>query len=64
MAVTKGSAFIGRDHELSLIHQATVKENVKLIIIKGRKRIGKTSLVKQFCRECGDNKRIIRMTAK
>jgi AAA+ ATPase superfamily predicted ATPase len=40
--------FYGREHELSLLRRFLNKESASLLVIKGRRRIGKSTLLKQF----------------
>lgn len=42
--------FVGRRHELSLLHDLLKKKTSSLVVIKGRRRIGKSHLVKEFSR--------------
>lgn len=46
--MTKVSTFIGRKRELNLLHKFIKKKTASLIVIKGRRRIGKSRLVKEF----------------
>ncbi len=43
--------FIGRKRELEILHGLTLKQTASLVVIKGRRRIGKSRLIKEF----GDN---------
>ncbi len=43
------AAFIGREVELEELKQQTKKKIASLIVIKGRRRIGKSRLVEKFC---------------
>ena len=40
--------FIGRKNELDFLEQKYKSENGQLVIIYGRRRIGKTETIKQF----------------
>ncbi|MBS0184888.1 MAG: AAA family ATPase [Proteobacteria bacterium] len=40
--------FIGRKRELEILHGLTQKKTASLIVIKGRRRIGKSRLIKEF----------------
>jgi AAA+ ATPase superfamily predicted ATPase len=40
--------FIGRGKELEKLSQLTVRSGAKLIVIKGRRRIGKSRLLAEF----------------
>jgi AAA+ ATPase superfamily predicted ATPase len=42
------STFIGRKRELSLLNQLVSKKSASLVVIKGRRRIGKSRLVTEF----------------
>ncbi|MDA9272080.1 ATP-binding protein [bacterium] len=42
-------SFIGRDKQLSLLKQLTKKKSSSLVVIKGRRRIGKSRLAEEFC---------------
>src|SRR5437868_1735897 len=46
----KMSKFIGRDHELKTLASLLVKRSASLIVIKGRRRIGKSRLLEEFGR--------------
>jgi len=43
--------FIGRDYELSQLRHLYELNNFQLFILYGRRRVGKTSLLKEFCRD-------------
>ena len=43
--------FIGRKNELDFLEQKYKSENGQLVIIYGRRRIGKTETIKQFCND-------------
>lgn len=40
--------FCGREHELASLKSLLEKENSSLVLVKGRRRIGKSTLVKEF----------------
>ena len=42
--------FIGRHRELALLNNAWQSGKPELVIVSGRRRIGKTSLLTEFCR--------------
>lgn len=42
--------FIGRSAELAELEQQTTKNIASLIVIKGRRRIGKSRLIEEFCK--------------
>lgn len=39
--------FIGRKHELSLLEDLYTKNSASLVVIKGRRRVGKSRLVEE-----------------
>lgn len=45
------SDFVGREYELSLLHSLTTKKSASLVIIKGRRRIGKSRLAEEFAKK-------------
>lgn len=42
--------FVGRDREMKILNDAYLSSEFQLIAIYGRRRIGKTSLISQFCK--------------
>ena len=46
--MSKISNFIGRKHELNILNKFIKKKTASLIVIKGRRRIGKSRLIKEF----------------
>lgn len=44
--------FVGRKNELASLHGLTHKKTSSLVVIRGRRRIGKSRLVKQFAEKC------------
>lgn len=42
--------FFGRKRELSLLNELLEKRIASLVVVKGRRRIGKTRLIQEFCR--------------
>lgn len=42
--------FIGRESELSFLESRYSSNNAEFIIIYGRRRVGKTETVKEFCK--------------
>lgn len=48
LAKMKTTPFIGRTRELSLLNSLLLKSSASLIVIKGRRRIGKSRLVEEF----------------
>lgn len=56
--------FIGREKELSEMNQKYGEKNFQLFILYGRRRVGKTTFLKEFCKEknqknCGKNQRCL-----
>lgn len=49
-SMQKKFPFIGRDYELKLLNDLLSKKSASLAVINGRRRIGKSSLVKEFAR--------------
>ncbi len=43
--------FVGREHERSLLNDLLSKKVASLVVIKGRRRIGKSRLVQEFARD-------------
>ena len=43
--------FIGREEELQSLEAAWKKEQFQMAVVYGRRRIGKTTLLRQFCRD-------------
>jgi hypothetical protein len=44
------SLFIGRDKELTILKDQTHKRVASLVVIRGRRRIGKSRLIEEFCK--------------
>jgi AAA+ ATPase superfamily predicted ATPase len=42
--------FIGRNKQLSILKQLLTKKTASLVVIKGRRRIGKSRLAEEFSR--------------
>ena len=42
--------FVGRDHELQQLKTRYDRKNYECIIIYGRRRVGKTALIREFCK--------------
>ena len=42
------TAFIGRKKELSQLHLLLKKKSASLVVVKGRRRIGKSRLIEEF----------------
>ena len=51
--------FIGRHRELALLNNAWQSGKPELVIVSGRRRIGKTSLLTEFCRGTEDGGRSV-----
>ena len=43
--------FIGRKNELAVLNERYNKDNFECMIIYGRRRVGKTSLISEFCKD-------------
>lgn len=43
--------FIGRETELSALEDAYIKDDFQMAVVYGRRRIGKTTLLRQFCKD-------------
>ena len=43
--------FIGRDKELRTLQTAYESDRSELVVVYGRRRIGKTALMTQFCKD-------------
>ena len=43
--------FIGRKNELTVLNERYNKDNFECMIIYGRRRVGKTSLISEFCKD-------------
>ena len=44
------AAFIGRKKELKVLHQLIKKKSASLIVVRGRRRIGKSRLIEEFAK--------------
>ena len=51
--------FIGREEELTVLEKAYQKEGFQMAVVYGRRRVGKTTLLREFCK----NKRCVYYTA-
>ena len=47
----KMARFINREHELAALNQQYAAPGASLVIIYGRRRVGKTTLIKEFIKE-------------
>lgn len=47
------SVFIGREKELSSLKALTQKQSASLVVIRGRRRVGKSRLVEEFVEQAG-----------
>lgn len=45
------AVFIGREHELAVLSELYQQDKFQLFILYGRRRIGKTTLLKEFCKD-------------
>ena len=43
--------FIGRDAELEFLNEKYKEDKAQLIVLYGRRRIGKTETLKEFCKD-------------
>ena len=43
--------FIGREKELAFLESKYSAENGQLIVLYGRRRVGKTETLRQFCKD-------------
>ena len=43
--------FLGRQEELKSMNRRYEKDRFECVVIYGRRRVGKTSLIKEFCKE-------------
>jgi hypothetical protein len=50
MASAATTPFYGREHELRRLQELAAKKTASLVIIKGRRRIGKSRLATEFAR--------------
>jgi AAA+ ATPase superfamily predicted ATPase len=48
MAIERELAFYGRDEELAMLHEFKHRDTACLIVIKGRRRIGKSRLLREY----------------
>ena len=51
--------FVGRQRELAQLEQLYIAEKFQLVVVYGRRRVGKTTLISKFC----ENKRTLFFTA-
>lgn len=49
--MTKNQSFVGREDELSSLGKLYEKRDSQLVVLYGRRRVGKTALLAQFCRD-------------
>ena len=47
----EGIMFLGREEELRSMEKRYRKERFECVVIYGRRRVGKTSLIKEFCKD-------------
>ena len=43
--------FFGRDNELNFLRKAYQSDKAEFIVLYGRRRVGKTELLKEFCQD-------------
>lgn len=43
--------FLGREYELSELNAMYQKDGFKLVVIYSRRRVGKTSIINEFCKD-------------
>lgn len=43
--------FIGREYELNTLNKLYAKENFQFVVMYGRRRVGKTTLLSEFCKD-------------
>ena len=53
MKYTNHAAFKNRTKELALLNELYEKETAKLIVLYGRRRVGKTELLREFLKKHG-----------
>ena len=51
--------FVGREHELDVMRRLYDRRGFEMIVLYGRRRIGKTSLIEEFVKD----KRVLFFTA-
>ena len=51
--VVKNKTFVGREFELNQLKEVSLKSDSKIIVVYGRRRVGKTELLEQFFSEKG-----------
>ncbi len=44
--------FLGRDHEIATLQHLKKKKNASFVVCRGRRRIGKSSLIQEFSKTC------------
>lgn len=45
--------FFGRERELQILNELVEKRTASLVVVKGRRRIGKSRLIREFCEKVG-----------
>jgi hypothetical protein len=43
--------FVGRESELKFLNERYNSKNAELIVLYGRRRVGKTETLKEFCKD-------------
>jgi AAA+ ATPase superfamily predicted ATPase len=46
--------FVGREKELSDLNEMYEQDKFQLFVLYGRRRVGKTTLLNEFCKEKGN----------
>ena len=49
--MSDGKRFIGRKQELDFLESKYAEDRAQLIVLYGRRRVGKTETLREFCRE-------------
>lgn len=49
--MTKNQGFIGREDELRILRESYGKKDSQLVVLYGRRRVGKTALLTRFCKD-------------
>ena len=49
--MSEGKRFIGRKQELDFLESKYAEDRAQLIVLYGRRRVGKTETLREFCRE-------------
>ena len=49
----KYEVFIGREKEINVLNEKYISNKFEFFIIRGRRRVGKTTLIREFCKDKG-----------